>query len=75
MDVEQANYLGSGDRLKILPAGLERHGIHSNNPVGTYISQFESPKNGRLVIVRLDDGNTRGFRLDEVELLGRQTPC
>lgn len=75
MNLQQANYLGSGDRLKILPEGLERHGIRPENPVGTYVSQFDSPKLGRLVVVRLDEGETRGFRLDEVELLGRKAPC
>lgn len=75
MKLEQANYLGSGDRLKVLPDGLERHGIVSQAPIGTYVSQFDSPKLGRLVVVRLDGGETRGFALDEVELLGRRTPC
>ncbi len=73
MNTDQANYLGSGDRLKVLASGLERHGIESDNPVGTYVSQFESPKRGRLVVVRLDGGQTLGFQLDEVELLGRRT--
>jgi hypothetical protein len=75
MKLEQANYLGSGDRLRVLPEGLERHGIQTQNPVGSYVSQFESPKLGRLVVVRLDEGETRGFRLDEVELLGRKAAC
>ena len=75
MTLEQANYLGSGARLKILPAGLERHDIETSNPVGTYVSQFESPKRGRLLVVRLDSGAMRGFQLEEVELLGRQTAC
>jgi hypothetical protein len=75
MKLEQANYLGSGDRLRVLPDGLARHDIESENPVGTYVSQFESPKRGRLVVVRLDDGRTFGFQLDEVELLARKTAC
>jgi hypothetical protein len=75
MKLEQANYLGSGDRLEVLAAGLERHGVDTANPVGTYMSQFESPKNGRLIIVRIDNGDTYGFRLDEVELLGRRSAC
>jgi hypothetical protein len=72
MNLEQANYLGSGDRLQVLPEGLRRHGIETRNPVGTYVSQFDSPKHGRLVVVRLDEGETRGFKLDEVEILGRR---
>jgi hypothetical protein len=75
MKREQANYLGSGDRLRVLPAGLERHALENDNPVGTYVSQFDSPKLGRLVLVRLDSGETRGFRLDEVELLDRKRAC
>ena len=73
MKNEQANYLGSGDRLRVLATGLERHQLETDNPVGTYVSQFDSPKQGRLVVVRLDDGPTYGFRLDEVELLRRQS--
>ena len=75
MNVEQANYLGSGDRVKVLADGLERHGVETDNPVGTYVSQFESPKRGRLVVVRLDNGQTLGFQLDEVELLTRESAC
>ncbi len=75
MKLEQANYLGSGDRLEILAAGRERQDIDTANPVGTYVSQFESPKRGRLIIVRIDNGKTYGFQLDEVELLGRQSAC
>jgi len=75
MTPEQANHLGSDARLKILPAGLERHEIRTENPVGTYVSQFQSPKLGRLVVVRLDDGETRGFCLEEVELLDRRSAC
>jgi hypothetical protein len=73
MKLEQANYLGAGDRLRVLAPGLERHGLDTPDPVGTYVSQFESPKLGRLVIVRLDSGETFGFPLDEVELLGRRS--
>ena len=73
MKLAQANYLGSGDRLEILAAGLERHDIDTTNPVGTYVSQFESPKRGRLIIVRIDNDETWGFQLDEVELLGRRS--
>jgi hypothetical protein len=75
MKLEQANYLGSGDRLEILAAGLERHGIDTEAAVGTYVSQFESPKRGRLIIVRIDNAETYGFQLDEVELLGRRSGC
>ena len=75
MKLEQANYLGSGDRLKILAEGLQRHRVDTDNPVGTYVSQFESPKLGRLVIVHIDNDETYGFRLDEVELLGRHSAC
>lgn len=75
MNIEQANYLGSGDRLRVLAEGIERHTIATDSPVGTYVSQFDSPKRGRLVVVRLDDGQTLGFQLDEVELLARRTAC
>jgi hypothetical protein len=75
MNVEQANYLGSGDRVRVLPDGLDRHDVQTDNPVGTYVSQFESPKRGRLVVVRLDNGQTLGFQLDEVELLTRKSTC
>ena len=75
MNNQQANYLGSGARLKISSEGLERHGIDTDNPVGTYVSQFESPKMGRLVIVHLDNGENYGFQLGEIELLGRKTAC
>ena len=75
MNLEQANYLGSGDRLRVLPDGITRHDVETDNPVGTYVSQFESPKRGRLIVVRLDDGPTLGFQLDEVELLARRTAC
>lgn len=73
MTTEQANYLGSGDRLRVLTDGLARHRVETDNPVGTYVSQFDSPNHGRLVVVQLDDGPTFGFRLDEVELLARQS--
>ena len=70
MNLEQANRLGSGDRLRVGTAGLERHGLGGDRKDGTYVSQFESPKNGRMVVVRLEGDAVYGFRLDEVELLG-----
>lgn len=75
MKLQQANYLGSGDRLEILAAGLERHDIGTADAVGAYVSQFESPKRGRLIIVRVDNGEAYGFQLDEVKLLGRRSAC
>ena len=70
MTLQEANHLGSGDRLVVMDAGLNRHGVGAEDGSGVYVSQFESQKNGRMVIVRLDIGETYGFRLDEVELLG-----
>jgi hypothetical protein len=49
--------------------GLTRHGLSSEWTRGTYVSQFESPVHGRMVIVDLDDDGAYGFTLEELELL------
>lgn len=69
MTVEEANYLGPGDELRISAEGLERHGLEGRGAAGAYVSQFDSPKNGRLVIVRLADQGSYGFRLEELEIV------
>ena len=74
MTIEEANYLTSGDRLRVSTGGLARHGVESGSGDGTYVSQFESPNQGRLVVVNLQDRGSYGFRLDELELLRETTP-
>lgn len=77
MTVEEANYLGPGDALRVSAEGLQRHGLDGRSVQGSYVSQFESPKQGRLVVVRLPDTRAFGFRLEELEivrLLRRKAP-
>jgi len=69
MTVEEANYLGPGDALRVSVEGLVRHGLDERSVQGSYVSQFESPKKGRLVIVRLPDTRAYGFQLDELEIV------
>jgi hypothetical protein len=69
MTVEEANYLGPGDALRVNAEGLHRHGLEGRSAQGSYVSQFESPKNGRLIVVRLPDTRAFGFRLDELEIV------
>ncbi len=69
MTVEEANYLSTGDRLRVSAGGLSRHHLQGKAADGTYVSQFESPKQGRLVVVKLRDGGAFGFRLDELEVV------
>ncbi len=69
MTVEEANYLSTGDRLHVNGDGLSRHDLQGKAADGTYVSQFESPKLGRLVVVKLRQGGAFGFRLDELEVL------
>ncbi len=68
MTVEEANYLGPGDAVRVSVEGLQRHGLEGRSVQGNYVSQFESPKNGRLIIIRLPDTRAYGFRLDELEI-------
>lgn len=67
MTLKRANRLRSGERLRVSADGLSRHGLPGDPRVGEYVSQFESPVHGRMVIVHLDDRGNHGFRLDEVE--------
>ena len=69
MTAEEANYLGPGDELRISAEGLQRHDLEGRGAAGAYVSQFDSPKNGRLVIVRLAGQGSYGFRLDELEVV------
>jgi len=69
MTLEQANFLTSGLRMLVSENGLARHGLSSEWTRGTYVSQFESPVHGRMVIVNLDDDGAFGFRLREIDLL------
>jgi len=69
MTLEQANYLTSGLRMLVSENGLARHGLSSEWTRGTYVSQFESPSHGRMVIVNLDDDGAFGFHLGEIGLL------
>ena len=69
MTLEQANYLTSGLRMLVSENGLARHGLSSEWTRGTYVSQFESPSHGRMVIVNLDDDGAFGFHLGEIDLL------
>ena len=69
MTFEQANYLTSGLRMLVSEDGLARHGLSSEWTRGTYVSQFESPVHGRMVIVNLDDDGAYGFHLGEIDLL------
>jgi len=69
MTVEEANYLGPGDALRVSIEGLVRHGLEGRSVQGSYVSQFESPKKGRLIIVRLPDTRAYGFCLDELEIV------
>lgn len=68
MTVREANYLTGGARLRVLKAGLERHGLESEDREGNYISQFESPAHGRMIIVDLSGDGAFGFALEELEL-------
>ena len=52
MSVEEANYLSTGDHLRINADSLSRQELQGKAADGTYVSQFESPKQGRLVVVR-----------------------
>jgi hypothetical protein len=72
--LHQANYLTSGIRMLVSEEGLSRHGLSSEWTRGTYVSQFESPVHGRMVIVELDDDGAYGFKLDELELLADPQP-
>ena len=69
MTLEQANYLTSGLRMLVSEDGLARHSLSSEWTRGTYVSQFESPVHGRMVIVNLDDDGAFGFHLGEIDLL------
>jgi hypothetical protein len=69
MTLEQANYLTSGLRMLVTDDGLARHGLSSEWTRGTYVSQFDSPVHGRMVIVDLDDDGAFGFHLGEIDLL------
>jgi len=69
MTLEQANYLTSGLRMLVSENGLARHGLSSEWTRGTYVSQFESPSHGRMVIVNLDDDGAFGFHLGEIDVL------
>ncbi len=69
MTVKEANYLSTGDRLRVNADGLSRHQLRGRAADGTYVSQFESPNQGRLVVVRLGKGGAFGFRLDELDVL------
>ena len=69
MTIEEANYLSTGDRLRVNAEGLSRHQLQGTAADGTYVSQFESPNQGRLVVVRLRAGGAFGFRLDELYVL------
>jgi hypothetical protein len=69
MTLEQANYLTSGLRMLVTEDGLARHGLSSEWTRGTYVSQFDSPVHGRMVIVDLDDDGAFGFHLGEIDLL------
>ena len=69
MTLEQANYLTGGLRMLVSEDGLARHGLSSEWTRGTYVSQFESPAHGRMVIVNLDDDGAFGFQLGEIDLL------
>lgn len=69
MTLEQANYLTSGLRILVSEGGLTRHRLSSESTRGTYVSQFESPVHGRMIIVNLDDDGAFGFQLEEIELL------
>jgi len=68
MTLEQANYMTSGLRMLVSEDGLARHNLSSGWTRGTYVSQFESPVHGRMVIVNLDDDGAYGFHLGEIEL-------
>lgn len=69
MNRGQANRIGPGARLRILAGGLERHGLPPDRTRGTYVSQFDSPAHGRMLVVRVDGDGNLGFRLDELELV------
>ena len=74
MTIEEANYLSAGDRLRVSSRGLSRHDAQEASGEGSYVSQFESPGQGRLVVVKLESGGTFGFRLDELEVVRPRTP-
>lgn len=69
LDRRQANLLEGGDRLRVRREGLLRHDLHEETEAleGTYVSQFDSPRHGRLVVVHLPGRGNYGFRLDELE--------
>lgn len=62
-----ANLLRSGTRLKVLRRGMVRQDLEGESAEGRYVSQFDSPVHGRLVVVHLPGRGNYGFRLDELE--------
>ncbi|MFQ5742429.1 MAG: hypothetical protein ACE5HV_02440 [Acidobacteriota bacterium] len=73
MDLTRANYLSSGERLRVSKSGLARHDLAEEPNEGTYVSQFESPVHGRMVVVRMDHDGAYGFSLKELEVLETET--
>lgn len=70
MTREQANVLQHGARFRIRTEGLVRHGLAVDNRMGSYVSQFESPVHGRMIVVLLAAGDRYGFTLAELEITG-----
>jgi len=62
-----ANLLRSGTRLKVLRPGMVRHDLEGESAEGRYVSQFDSPVHGRMVVVHLPGRGNYGFRLDELQ--------
>ena len=69
MTREQANVLQHGARFRIHRDGLARHGLSVDDPVGSYVSQFDSPVHGRMIVVLLAGGDRYGFTLSELEIV------
>lgn len=61
-----ANLLRSGTLLKVLRPGMVRQDLEGESAEGTYVSQFDSPTHGRMVVVHLPGRGNFGFRLDEL---------
>ena len=69
MNREQANGLQHGVHFRIQPEGLARHGLERESATGSYVSQFESPVHGRMIVVLLPGGDRYGFTLAELEIV------
>lgn len=66
LSLADANVLRSGTRLKVQRGGMMRQDLEGESAEGRYVSQFESPVHGRMIVVHLPGRGNFGFRLDEL---------